>query len=413
MTAFPHALDGGDSEEAHLEASVKLSNFKGNNESEPSSIATTAELQAESRSQLVPSQPVLSPSTIIPLHVAAVKSLPALSVNSEQSQTAAESREGHASKSGRNNVGRPDFPGDWSQGASERTLANREILTMNGPDADDVSETTDDANLFQAISQSQNASLAPSLPGRDGQGTLHRIPVDSLEQVHAAWPLPAAHYAHSANSYHSQAAGPYVTEWVPVFASHPARPPLSRDSSHARIVFARHDSFPEHEIAMQPSSKSVVRTSIELRLHQDPVANRLLTMEGTFLNGIRQQSKRLVFGNNGKNVAESAQGDIMPLASPAALCRVSWYEGTSTAELWDYVRQCIRREINLDPKKELYNIRVLDDSINPAEGEYQSSLTARSSCSVAYRHARVLIRNCFVAIHPRRIIVPASLSNSI
>jgi hypothetical protein len=411
MTAFPHVLDGDDSEEVHLGESVKISDFKGNDESEPSSIVTTAELQAESRSQLAPSQPVLSPSTIIPLHVAAVKSLPALSVNSEQSQTAAESREGHASKSVRNNGTRPDFP--WSQGASERTLANREILTMNGPDADDVSETTDDANLFQALSQSQNASLAPSLPGRDGQGTLHRIPVDSLEQVHAAWPLPAAHYAHSANSYHSQAAGPYVTEWVPVFASHPARPPLSRDSSHARIVFARHDSFLEHEIAMQPNSKSAGRTSIELRLHQDPVANRLLTMEGTFLNGIRQQSKRLVFGNNGKNVAESAQGGIMPLASPAALCRVSWYEGTSTAELWDYVRQCIRREINLDPKKELYNIRVLDDSVNPPEGEYQSSLAVRSSCSITYRSARMLTRNCFVAIHPRRVVVPASLSNSI
>jgi hypothetical protein len=287
MTAFPYALGRDDSEEVHLGQSVKRPEFKGNDESEPSSIATTAELQAESRSQLAPSQPVLSPSTIIPLHVAAVKSLPALSVNSEQSQTAAESREGHASKSVRNNGTRPDFP--WSQGASERTLANREILTMNGPDADDVSETTDDANLFQALSQSQNASLAPSLPGRDGQGTLDRIPVDSLERVHAAWPLPAAHYAQSANQ--SQAAGPYATEWVPVFASYPARPPLSRDSSHARsIVFARHDSFPEHEIAMQPSSKIAGRTSIELRLHQDPVANRLSTLEGTFLNGIRQQS---------------------------------------------------------------------------------------------------------------------------
>jgi hypothetical protein len=66
MTAFFCVLDGDDSEAAHLEPSVKISDFKGNDESEPSSIATTAELQAETRSQLAPSQPGLSPSTVIP-----------------------------------------------------------------------------------------------------------------------------------------------------------------------------------------------------------------------------------------------------------------------------------------------------------------------------------------------------------
>ena len=47
---------------------------------------------------------------------------------------------------------------------------------------------------------------------------------------------------------------------------------------------------------------------------------------------------------------------------------VSWYEGTTTLELMEHVRNSITRKLGLEGTIKLGNLRVLDESSDPPEG---------------------------------------------
>lgn len=46
---------------------------------------------------------------------------------------------------------------------------------------------------------------------------------------------------------------------------------------------------------------------------------------------------------------------------------VSWYEGTSTSELQEHVRKSVKRKLNLDGKKTIHDVRIIDISVDPHE----------------------------------------------
>ena len=48
---------------------------------------------------------------------------------------------------------------------------------------------------------------------------------------------------------------------------------------------------------------------------------------------------------------------------------VSWFEGTTTIELEEHVLKSVQRKLELGSKRIIKNIRLLDDRINPPEGE--------------------------------------------
>ena len=48
---------------------------------------------------------------------------------------------------------------------------------------------------------------------------------------------------------------------------------------------------------------------------------------------------------------------------------VSWYDGTSAVDLRDHVRKSVEIKLGLGSKKLLLNVRLLDESVEPNEGE--------------------------------------------
>ena len=51
---------------------------------------------------------------------------------------------------------------------------------------------------------------------------------------------------------------------------------------------------------------------------------------------------------------------------------VSWYDGTSTADLREHVKRSVRRKLELETHTELENVRIIDETVEPHEGTYMS-----------------------------------------
>lgn len=65
-------------------------------------------------------------------------------------------------------------------------------------------------------------------------------------------------------------------------------------------------------------------------------------------------------------------GVVRRAAPPAAADRgaivVSWYEGTTSAEMREHVLGCVRRKLRVDGTVRLEDVRLLDEGATPHEG---------------------------------------------
>mmetsp|Transcript_17624 Transcript_17624/g.50724 ORF Transcript_17624/g.50724 Transcript_17624/m.50724 type:complete len:845 (+) Transcript_17624:211-2745(+) len=112
-----------------------------------------------------------------------------------------------------------------------------------------------------------------------------------------------------------------------------------------------------HQVAMGPPS--VGKRKVHFRLVEDiPAPSR----KRSFLGGFRRSSSR-----NLLSVAASPMPEEQPRETDRGRITVSWYEGTTTLELMEHVRNAVMRKLGLQGTTKLAEIRILDESSNPPE----------------------------------------------
>jgi hypothetical protein len=101
---------------------------------------------------------------------------------------------------------------------------------------------------------------------------------------------------------------------------------------------------------------------------------------------------------------------------------VSWFEGTSSAELQEHVRRSVIRKMNLDSDARLVDFRIMDQSESPPEGEFRNESLV-NKCDTFKTHLLSLpcffslslslsvCRDRLVTIHSRRIQFSPSFQN--
>jgi hypothetical protein len=115
------------------------------------------------------------------------------------------------------------------------------------------------------------------------------------------------------------------------------------------------------------------RRKIRLRLQEDIRSQQQRKRAGSFLGHIRRRSSRIMFGSGGGNspLQETVpeMNSVEFTVTDRGNLSVSWFEGTSSLELQEHVRRSIARKLKLGTNIELTDIRVIDESVDPPEGE--------------------------------------------
>lgn len=111
----------------------------------------------------------------------------------------------------------------------------------------------------------------------------------------------------------------------------------------------------------------------KIRLHlQEDIPRDLQSpraRSGSFLGHIRRRSSRMMFGSD-QTLPVPEMDTLESTTSARGSITVSWFEGTSSSELQEHVRKSVIRKLKMDSNAELSYIRVIDETVNPPEGEY-------------------------------------------
>jgi hypothetical protein len=171
--------------------------------------------------------------------------------------------------------------------------------------------------------------------------------------------LPSPMYANNGNGNHMMA--------------HSHSPPLNANAN-----------VPPQNIA-QPS-----RRKMKLRLEEkiDFFTSQAGTSKKSIFSHFRSKERKgrtMSAGDSSDFVTNS--GDLGVPGSPQRIkttqdrgeMNVSWYDGTSAVELKEHVRKSIESKLRLGRKKLLLDMRVIDESVEPHEGELYVS-PWNSSC---------------------------------
>jgi hypothetical protein len=135
------------------------------------------------------------------------------------------------------------------------------------------------------------------------------------------------------------------------------------------------------------------RRKMRLRLQEDiPTMPNQRTRSGSFLGHIRRRSSRMMFGSD-QALPEMAAFDST--VTDRGIITVSWFEGTSSLELQEHVRTSILRKLKLDSNMkldsniELTDIRVIDQGVDPPEGEYLQKFAPHSGSATDHAHSNL------------------------
>jgi hypothetical protein len=151
------------------------------------------------------------------------------------------------------------------------------------------------------------------------------------------------------------------------------------------IPFLPLDSYPPPSTTrtLPPRGYVPIRASVptggrrKIRLHlQEDIPRSLLSpraRSGSFLGHIRRRSSRMMFGS--EETLPVPEMDVFESTTTArGSITVSWFEGTSSGELHEHVRKSVIRKLKVDSNVELDYIRVIDETVDPPEGEYLQTI---------------------------------------
>eukprot|EP00977_Amphora_coffeiformis_P019269 scaffold7101_cov153-Amphora_coffeaeformis.AAC.14 len=93
--------------------------------------------------------------------------------------------------------------------------------------------------------------------------------------------------------------------------------------------------------------------------------------KSSFLGHFRTRSQRMI---GMQSIAE--QPDFV--SRDRGLLSVSWFSGTSAIELQEHVRRSVVRKLQLPPKTQLADLRILDETMDPPEGTLLSNEEKRT-----------------------------------
>ena len=116
-------------------------------------------------------------------------------------------------------------------------------------------------------------------------------------------------------------------------------------------------------------SQVVGKRKIHFRLVEDiriPTSTRK-GMRGSFLSFRRNSSR-----NNNLLMTPPLEEEP-PQEMDRGRVTVSWYEGTTTLELMEHVRNAVIRKLGLQGTTKLAELRILDEGSNPPEGKQSAA----------------------------------------
>ncbi len=150
----------------------------------------------------------------------------------------------------------------------------------------------------------------------------------------------------------------------PTIPSHIHQVPVpSLQSQHSNGYSQYHHHIP-YAAAPPPvimGPPSVGKRKVQFRLVEDLAVPTRKGMRGSFLSFRR--------GSNRNLLAPSPMEEPLQQIERGRVT-VSWYEGTTSLELLEHVRNAVIRKVGLQGTMKLAELRVLDESTNPPEGKF-------------------------------------------
>jgi hypothetical protein len=160
------------------------------------------------------------------------------------------------------------------------------------------------------------------------------------------------------------------------------------------------------------------RRKITLRLEEDilkPQRHRKTrSFQNVILGHIRRESSNMIFGSR-RNQSMSSFGDLDSFDENDGVqysqvrrgkIAISWFEGTSSLELHEHVRQSIVRKLvrleGVSSNVKIEDLRIIDETVDPPEGKNRNSETFR------LMHVNSLRRK-LINISPPEIVLSPSI----
>lgn len=112
------------------------------------------------------------------------------------------------------------------------------------------------------------------------------------------------------------------------------------------------------------------RRKIRLHLFEDVPKGRGI------LGHFRERSRSLIFGSMEELLTAKEE------SVPKGRIAISWYDGTTTFDLNEHVRQSVLRKLKVESYYQLVDVRFLDESSDPPEGTIFRLFFVRDVCSL-------------------------------
>ena len=158
--------------------------------------------------------------------------------------------------------------------------------------------------------------------------------------------------------------------FVPMTSNHPHMDYFNADASRTSFVnLGQPPKSPDkpNRSTIQLELVEEVRPKIE-SIHENPDSDKSFFFRRP--RRIRSVSQSSVFSETKKSSISSPAKETNAFQlKPRGNLSVSWYEGTSSAELQEHVRESLSRKLCLEPTMGITNLRILDESVSPHEGE--------------------------------------------
>jgi hypothetical protein len=309
-----------------------------------------------------------------------------------------------------------------SDRSEEQEEKQQEIVDYSLPDDVSSPETTPRKSMvLSSILQEQEEPLSPLEEGDHLQLVNHSGGAGSPMMLHASTTPPPGSVAPPAPQY--TVAAPHNGYMQQQQQQQQQYPPLLQpmDSNggfhetqnpHQHHPPPHNMQFPAMPSMMQipqlPPSVMTTKRKITLRLIEENPHQS--TIRKTFLSSIRRRPKGNSFGSLDDSMEPTTTGQ------DRGRITVSWYEGTTSLELQEHVRRSVVRKIELRGTIKLKDMRILDESVHPPEGEslsfwnsyYMHVCCAMESPPIPYYMLTVCLfyfftfRNCTESLYSRR-----------
>ena len=158
--------------------------------------------------------------------------------------------------------------------------------------------------------------------------------------------------------------------FVPMTSNHPPMDYFHADVSRQSYVnVGQPPKSPDkpNRTTIQFELVEEVRPNID-NIHEDPDSDKSFFFRRSRRKRSISQSSVFSETKNSSNSLPTEEKDTFQL-KPRGNLSVSWYDGTSSTELQEHVRESLCRKLCLEPTMGLTNLRILDESVSPHEGK--------------------------------------------